>query len=93
MCPVEEDEVELKFDNGKSLYVSKWLLSVMSPVFDKMFKSEFKERNARCIKMSGKEYEPFLNMLLHIHPRIKKDFYGTHCLIFYLYLSYHSMIS
>ena len=82
-----EDEVELKFDNGKSLYVSKWLLSAMSPVFERMFKSDFKESNDRCISMSGKEYDPFLDMLLHLHPRIRKKYSGTLCLIFLAHLS------
>ena len=93
VTPVEEDEVELKFDNGKSLYVSKGLLSAMSPVFERMFKSNFKEKNERCISICGKEYDAFLDMLLYLHPRIRKDLSGKRCLKSYFYLSYRSLTS
>ena len=66
------DEIELKFDDGKSLFVSENFLSLASPVFERMFKSDFKEKNFRCITMTGKDYSVFLEMLLHMHPRIRK---------------------
>ena len=80
---VVQDEVELKFDDRQSLYVSMWFLSAMSPVFEAMLQSDFKESNDRCISMSGKEYEPFLDILLHLHPRIRKDLSGTY---YYIYI-------
>ena len=66
------DEIELKFDDGKSLFVSENFLAIASPVFEKMFKSDFKEKNSRCVTMTGKDYSAFLEMLLHMHPRIRK---------------------
>ena len=66
------DEIELKFDDGKSLFVSENFLSLASPVFERMFKSDFKEKNSRCITMTGKDYSVFLEMLLIMHPRIGK---------------------
>ena len=83
---VVQDEVELKFDDGQSLNVSMWFLSAMSPVFETMLQSDFKESNDRCISMSGKEYEPFLDILLHLHPRIRKDLSGTYSFISYFYI-------
>ena len=74
---VVQDEVELKFDDGQSLYVSMCFLSAMSPVFEAMLQSDFKESNDRCISMSGKEYDPFLDILIHLHPRTRKDLSGT----------------
>ena len=66
------DEIELKFDDGKSLFVSENFLAFASPVFERMFRSDFKEKNSRCIIMTGKDYSAFLEMLLHMHPRIRK---------------------
>ena len=84
---VDEDEVKLKFDDGRSLYVSKWFLSATSPVFERMFKSGFKESNDYSISMSGKECDPFLNMLLNLHPRIQKELPGNRFFVFYPHAS------
>ena len=83
---VVQDEVELKFDDGQSLYVSMWFLSAMSPVLEAMLQSDFKESNDRCISMSGKEYDPLLDILLHLHPRIRKDLSGTYRFISNFYI-------
>ena len=71
-----DDEIELKFDEGKSLFVSKGFLSHSSPVFARMFQSGFKERNSKSMELKGKQFDAFLEMLLFLHPRVQKEFSG-----------------
>ena len=71
------DDVELKFDDGRSLFVSKTFLMYASPVFELMFQSNFRERQSNSITLQGKSYNTFLQMLLHIHPRTMKKITGT----------------
>lgn len=66
------DEIELKFDEGKSLFVSKVFLSFSSPVFTRMFKPGFTESNSSSVDLKGKSYDAFLDMLLFLHPRMQK---------------------
>lgn len=66
------DEIELQFDNGKSLFVSKGFLMYASPVFDRMLKSEFKEKQNNIVTLKGKNFDVFKEMLLHMHPGIRK---------------------
>lgn len=72
----QSDEVELKFDTGESLFVSKSFLSHASPVFKRMFQSQFKESSSECAKLTGKKYDAFLDMMLFLHPRIQKPISG-----------------
>ena len=65
-------EIELKFDDGQSLYASKGFLACMSPVFDRMFRSECKEVTDNCVEMKGKDREFFKKILLRLHPRSQK---------------------
>ena len=71
-----DDEVELKFDEGKKLFVSKAFLSHSSPVFSRMFQSGFKESNGSSVDLKEKNFEAFLEMLLFLHPRLQKAFSG-----------------
>ncbi|KAL5008202.1 hypothetical protein ScPMuIL_013783 [Solemya velum] len=45
----------------------------MSPVFERMFNSDFKEKDANEIKLPGKSFELMQMLLLVAHPRIQKD--------------------
>ena len=70
------DEIELQFDNDQSLFVSKGFLMYSSPVFDRMLKSEFREKQNNLIKMVGKDFEQFQDLLLHLHPGRRKSITG-----------------
>lgn len=70
------DEVELKFDNGKSLFVSKSFLMYASPVFDRMLRSDFKEKRENLVRLCDKDFDVFHDMLLHMHPGIRKPVKG-----------------
>lgn len=65
------DEIVLKF-NRKKLYVSENFLGYASPVFQAMFKHDFKESETRTVLMKGKSYEDFLEFLLCLHPAVQK---------------------
>ncbi|KAL5008201.1 hypothetical protein ScPMuIL_013782 [Solemya velum] len=45
----------------------------MSPVFERMFNSDFKEKDANEIKLPRKSFELMQMLLLVAHPRIQKD--------------------
>ena len=70
------DDTELKFDDGQSLFVSKIFLAYASPVFERMFHSNFKESETNCVELKGKEYDVFLEMLLFLHPRLQTPYSG-----------------
>lgn len=56
---------------GKQLHVRKQVLAENSPVFRRMFESDFKERRDVKIPLPGKKYKDF-EMFLHTfyHPAI-----------------------
>ena len=56
---------------GKPLHVHRCVLSFWSPVFDRMFNSNFKEKNAVEIPLKGKKYKEILEMLQVIYDRRK----------------------
>lgn len=58
----------------KKLFVSKVLLSIASPVFKKMFLSDFKEIDAKELPLPGKKYKDVLEFLKCIYPNMQKDF-------------------
>ncbi|XP_060576790.1 uncharacterized protein LOC132734089 [Ruditapes philippinarum] len=66
-----DDEVTLDFGEEK-LYVPQFLLCLASPVFEAMFRNEFREKKQKIVVMTGKSYEDFLDFLLCIHPRYQK---------------------
>ena len=72
-----DDEVILTFDNtDKQLFVSRNFLSLVSPVFRTMFTSDFIEKSTGVVEMKDKEYVDFLELLLIIHPCVKKPITG-----------------
>ena len=88
----QSDEVELKFDTGESLFVSKTFLSHVSPVFKRMFQSQSKESSSECAKLTGKKYDAFLDMMLFLHPRIQKPISGNYDQLFYVQLNWDLMV-
>lgn len=52
----------------KNIHVSKLVLSLASPVFDKMFQSDFKEGTCNVLPLSGKDVESMLEFLRCIYP-------------------------
>ena len=75
------DEVEITFNEGKSLFVSKAFLSYSSPKFARMFQSGFFETESNTIDLTEKSYEAFLEMLLFLHPRVQKEISGQYKLV------------
>lgn len=64
---VVTSSIVLLVENRK-LYASKEVLALCSPVFRKMFESDFRERSADCIPLPGKTYGDFVEFLLCIYP-------------------------
>ncbi|XP_053404931.1 uncharacterized protein LOC123555595 [Mercenaria mercenaria] len=62
------DEVRLIFDDQQELFVSQNFLILSSPVFEAMFKNEFKEKQSKTFNLTGKNYADFLEFLTCIHP-------------------------
>ena len=50
-------------------YCHRLLLSLVSPVFTRMFDGEFKEHHDREIKLEGKTSESILELLKYIYPQ------------------------
>ena len=61
----------------KELYVSKVILATLSPVFDRMFSSGFREKTTDRMALPDKEYESFLEFLYCIYPGVNKQITGT----------------
>ena len=72
----QPDEVQLQFDDGKTLFVSKSFLSHASPVFERMFKVDLKEKETGFVKLTDKDSGAFLALLLFLHPRIQRQLSG-----------------
>ncbi|XP_048258804.1 BTB and MATH domain-containing protein 36-like [Haliotis rufescens] len=53
---------------GKKLHVNKTVLSLASPVFEKMFFGEFKEKTLLEVPLPGKTYDDMVQLLLCIYP-------------------------
>ena len=70
--------MELVFDKGKSLFVSKSFLGYSSPVFERMFQPGFRESDSKSVELKEKSYEDFIEMLLFLHPRIQKRISGQY---------------
>ncbi|XP_060576789.1 uncharacterized protein LOC132734088 [Ruditapes philippinarum] len=66
-----DDEVTLDFGEEK-LYVPQIFLCLASPVFEAMFRNEFREKKEKRVAMTWKSYENFLDFLMCIHPRYQK---------------------
>ncbi|XP_048258830.1 BTB and MATH domain-containing protein 36-like [Haliotis rufescens] len=53
---------------GQKLHVNKTVLSIASPVFEKMFFGEFKEKTSLEVPLPGKTYDDMVELLLCIYP-------------------------
>lgn len=56
---------------GQKIHVNKAVLSEHSPVFDTMFKSQFKESTAKEILLEGKKAEDVVEFLSCFYPKMK----------------------
>ena len=53
---------------GRELHFSKSFLTASSPVFEKMFSSDFKEKESSTIPLPDKTYEEMAIFLQQFHP-------------------------
>lgn len=60
-------DVILIVDNRK-LYCNKAILSIWSPVFETMFKSNFKEKDSNEVNLPDKSYDDIYDLLQVIYP-------------------------
>lgn len=67
-----QNDVTLKFDDGKELFASKEFLMYASPVFESMFSHNMKEKATGVVRLHGKNGADFLELLMCLHPRIAK---------------------
>ncbi|XP_045209083.2 uncharacterized protein LOC123561000 [Mercenaria mercenaria] len=58
---------------NKKLYVSKAFLALSSPVFDRMFQSDFKEKNQTEMELPDKKVSDMQDFLRCIYPSIMAD--------------------
>lgn len=68
-----QNDVTLKFDDGKELFASKEFLMYASPVFESMFSHNMKEKATGVVGLRGKNSADFLELLMCLHPRIAKQ--------------------
>ena len=61
----------------KELYVTKAILARISPVFDRMFSAEFKEKDADRLTLPDKDFETFVEFLSCCYPGVDKRITGT----------------
>ena len=52
----------------KKVYANKMILSMWSPVFEAMFRDNFKEKTAKEIDLPGKEFKSVVEMMEVLHP-------------------------
>jgi len=57
----------------EKFYCHRLLLSLVSPVFTRMFDGEFKEHNAHEIILEGKTSESILELLKYIYPQFNGE--------------------
>jgi hypothetical protein len=67
---------------GHRLYLSKGFLVMVSPVFRRMFESEFKEKSATEIPLPGKTFDDVLVFLKTISPNIQLPITSKSVLIY-----------
>ena len=61
----------------KPVHANKMVISMWSPVFAAMFRSNFKEKDAQEVKLPDKNYEDVLEMMAVLHPP-NKDICGIY---------------
>ena len=74
--PWKGSDVVLVVEDQK-FHVQRYTLSVWSPVFEKMFTSQFKERNSFEIPLSGKKASEIKELLLIIYLNISGKAWST----------------
>ena len=52
----------------KPLYACKMVLAMWSPVFEAMFSDNFKERNAKEIRLPDKNHDDMVELMKVLHP-------------------------
>ena len=57
---------------GKSAHANKTILSLNSPVFERMFSSDFLEKNTTVINLPGKKFKGFIHLMRVVHPPNKE---------------------
>ncbi|XP_053378013.1 uncharacterized protein LOC128547969 [Mercenaria mercenaria] len=67
-----KEDLTLLVEN-KKLYVSKAVLGLVSPVFDRMFQSEFKEGHQTEIELPDKKLDDVKEFLRCIYPNMEND--------------------
>ena len=55
-------------EKTKKVYANKIILSMWSPVFEAMFRNNFKEKTAKEIELPGKEFKSVVEMMEVLHP-------------------------
>ena len=55
------------------MHVHTIILSFASPVFERMFNSEFKESNEKKVELKEKKYKDLLHVIKMIYPQYKVD--------------------
>ena len=69
--PWKLSDVVLVVEEEK-FYVHRAILAFWSPVFEKMFTSEFQEKKKNEIRLPGKKASEIREFLLHIYPSVKE---------------------
>ena len=64
-------------EKTKKVYANKMILSMWSPVFEAMFRDNFKEKTAKEIELPGKEFKSVVEMMEVLHPP-NKDISSKH---------------
>ena len=68
----QKSDVILVVENVR-FYCHRLLLSLVSPVFTRMFDGEFQEHHAQEIVLQGKSSESILALLKYIYPQFRTD--------------------
>ena len=99
-----EDDIEMENDpfsvktwkedlklivEDKDIYVSKTVLALLSPVFEKMFESAFKEKDSNELPLPDKRFNSFVEFLQCVYPGYTKSVTGI--LIFDVLFDKHYM--
>ncbi|XP_053375827.1 uncharacterized protein LOC128547352 [Mercenaria mercenaria] len=81
--PVEEEPVDFTTKTwredfcfiveNKKLFVARNVLALASPVFERMFQGEFKEKGEAKMALPGKKFEDVKEFLQCIYPSVLKD--------------------
>lgn len=66
---------------GKPLYVSRLVLSIISPVFKEMFERRARELSLFEIPLSGRKYDEMLEFLYSVYPDSLKPISGKKFLV------------